>query len=121
MKQLRDRTDLIEIVAREKTLPPAVRRACLTGTVEVLGGFEEIPLGSGLSGWGLAITGSHGTTWTVAVIPNIHVYLVRLIEEIPWYLWVGDTLDLDTYSIYQGDHPTLYETRKRAALGQLET
>ena len=112
--KLRDRLDLIDLVARTTSLPPAVKRATLTGTVEVMGGFEEIS--GSESGWVLSITAKHGTKFLVAVIPSeiYHNYRARLIDRIPWESWVGTPLAGATYSIYQGDHPAVYDARRDA-------
>jgi hypothetical protein len=113
--QLRDRTDLVSFVAHDLTLPPVARRACLTGTVEVLGGFEDIP-GSNAPGWILTCEAKHGTVHYIAILANgtRHSYRCRLVGSVPWHLWCGAALPGISYSIYRGDHPAVYDARRDA-------
>jgi hypothetical protein len=112
--RLRDRADLVALVAHDLTLPPAARRACLTGTVEVMGGFEE--LSGPDSGWILHCTAKHGTNFIIAVIPDAirHVYRCILRDRVPWEMWAGRPLAGAGYSIYHGDHPAAYNARRDA-------
>jgi hypothetical protein len=113
----RDRSALIAIVERQAPVL-SVRRACLTGQVEVLGGFDTIPPGT-LAGWIVTFTAAHGTIFHVALIADVHKheYRARLIETVPWQLWVGgQAADEDEYSIYAGDHPEVYQERREKAL-----
>jgi hypothetical protein len=118
--RLRDRADLIALVAK-KTPSRVCQRACVTGRVEVLGGFAEIPPGD-KAGWIVRLTAKHGSVFHVAVIPDdiTHEYRVRLIEGIPWHLWMGTPLAGAAYSVYQGDHPATYDARRDAARELLE-
>lgn len=110
IENLRSRSDLIAVVARASEVP-AIRRACVTGQVEVLGGFDTIPPGT-LAGWILSVTAKHGTHWYVAVLADTyrHRYIVRTQPYAPWRLWIGErAMDDETgYSIYSGDHPGHY-------------
>jgi hypothetical protein len=113
----RDRSALIQIVERQAPVP-AVARACLSGEVEVLGGFDTIPPGT-LAGWIVTFTAAHGTVFHVALIADIHKheYRARLIETVPWQLWIGGQVaEEDEYSIYAGDHPEVYQERREKAL-----
>jgi hypothetical protein len=87
----------------------------VTGRVEVLGGFEEV-LPDFPPGWIVTVTCRGGTVFHVAVIPDqiAHNYRVRLVEEIPWHLWVGRPLAGAGYTIYSGDHPATYDARRDA-------
>ena len=120
-ERITTRADLIALVAHRKTLPPAVARACMTGQVEVLGAFEEIPPSGVSSGWILTITAKHGTVFYVAVIPEPNFYYqIYLLTEIPWHLWMGKPLAGARYSVYQGDHPAAYDARRDSALMRLK-
>jgi hypothetical protein len=120
MNRLRDRADLIEFVARKINIP-ACRRACLTGKVEVLGGFENIPP-SLLSGWMLTITAKHGTVFHLAVLPDEHEhdYQIQVVNKILWQNWLGTPRAGAAYSLYQGDHPAAYDVRRDLAREKLE-
>jgi hypothetical protein len=119
LTRLRHRTDLIELIARECEVP-AVRRACVTGKAEVLGGFSEI-LPSTRPGWIVRIIAQRGAVFLVAVVPNEyhHFYQVYVIDEVPWHLWAGKPMAGAPYSIYQGDHPVAYEMRRDLELERL--
>lgn len=99
---------------------PAIRRACMTGSVEVLGGFEAIPP-SPAPGWIVTITTRRGAVSHVAIIPDDigHRYRVVLVRDVPWHLWVGQPLARTAYSVYQGDHPAAYEARRDLAIESL--
>ena len=120
MERIRDRADIIALVARSAA-SPACRRACLTGKVEVLGGFSELPP-SDKPGWILQITAKHGTVFLIGVIPNDlqHRYQVWTLEEVPWHLWVGRPLAGAAYSVYQGDRPVSYDLRRDQARAKLK-
>lgn len=117
---LLDRTGLIDLVARKTDLP-AVRRACLTGRVEVLGGFSEVCF-QGDPCWIIKITAKHGTEYLVAVVPydNLHDYCVGIIDEIPWHTWVGTRISRERYSVYAGDHPASYDVLRDLAIERRE-
>jgi hypothetical protein len=121
--RLRDRADLIALIERQAP-SPACKRACLTGKVEVLGGFEEIPP-STCPGWIVRITTKRGSVFQVAVIPDDvkHTYRVRFIGEVPWHLWTGlaHFPGVKDYSIYVGDHPADYTFKRMVALQELQT
>jgi hypothetical protein len=111
----RDRTALIELVARQAP-SPAVRRACLEGEVEVLGGF----LTKTSECWRLRIVAKHGTEYPVAVYPIFQdKYLVLQSEGLAWKYWVGRT-DRGEYSIYDGDHPARYDALRYSAQQQVK-
>ena len=117
---LLDRTGLIDLVARKTTLP-AVRRACLTGKVEVLGGFSEACF-QGDPCWIVRVTARHGTEYLVAVTPydDLHSYSVGAIGEIPWHNWVGTRVARERYSVYAGDHPARYDVLRDFAIERRE-
>jgi hypothetical protein len=105
---LRDRADLIALVARAAPVP-AARRAYMTGRIEVLGGFSKFPPGTS-PGWGLVVTTKHGQVYRLAVVvrPKL-VYAVHLLTTIPWAFWVKNA------PVWGGDYPELYnEVRARA-------
>jgi hypothetical protein len=97
-ERITDRSSLIEYVARHAPAP-AVRRACVTGQVEVLGAFSD-PYR-----WMLRVVACHGTEYVVAVIPSevAHTYVVAVGGLVSWEQWLGGTPPL-----YRGDHPTRY-------------
>jgi hypothetical protein len=110
-----DRADLIALVAG-RTGIAAVKRACLLGKVEVLGGFENLQAGD--PGWLLKIVCPHGTEYIMAVVPQptTHEYLVSQHVDIPWHHWTGNRVDRERYSVYAGDHPAIYDARRETAI-----
>lgn len=102
MQRIDTRTQLINAI-RNGIGMSAVSRACVTGTVEVLGGFSRIPP-MPLPGWVVMITSIHGQTWLIAVTPDDHrhVFNTGLIESAPWRYYVGRD---GGCSIYDGDDP----------------
>ena len=110
-----DRQDLINLVAYGAPAP-ACRRACLTGTVEVLGGFSEVPPSTS-PGWIVRVTTKRGNVHLVGISPDDiwHKYWVRAVDAVPWHLWEGSPCDPAVYSIYSGDHPETYRTRRSVA------
>jgi hypothetical protein len=84
----------------------------MLGEVEVLGGFCSIPPGT-RPGWIVKATGLHKTEFLVAVIPDDidHIYGVKVIDSVPWDLWMGNLLD-HSWAFMNGDHPVQY-TRNR--------
>ena len=111
MIRLRDRSDLIDLVAHAPCCCPTARRACVTGKVEVLGGFSEL-IGD-RAGWLVRVIAKHGTTFLVAIIPNevTHLYDAMLYLHIPWERWIGHQ-GQEEYSIYNGDRPLKYAGRR---------
>jgi len=124
MVNRQDRTALIELVAAKSEIP-AVRRACLLGTVEVLGGFREIPPSTS-PGWILRIKTQRGVSHLAVVRPTERDYHVVSAHEVPWHLWVGGPPEKyrenppTLYDIYAGDHPLEYAYRKQTAQRRLE-
>ena len=110
-----DRQDLINLVAHGAPAP-ACRRACLTGKVEVLGGFLEIPPSTS-PGWIVQVTTKRGNVHLVAVFPDdvLHKYLVYGVGVVPWHLWVGPEDYRWGWNIYDGDHPRAYKIRRSVA------
>lgn len=110
-----DRSALIELVAQS---PPtlAVGRACVTGKVEVYGGFRPTPPGVH-PGFILCFTTEHGRVCLVSVIPRDYTqkYEVSWIDTVPWRFWAGDQVHTEEYSIYRGDHPGKYALLKESA------
>lgn len=100
--RIRHRSELI-LYARGRELIGACRKAFITGAVEVLGGFAQIPP-SPLPGWILRIT-SRYQTWLVAVAvdENTHEYLVWHPPYVPWRYWSGQVGR--KLNIYDGDQP----------------
>lgn len=85
------------------------REAILTGTVQVLGGFNKIPP-SICPGWIIVITSKRGTIWTAALLFDEyrHKYRVMFVDEVPWEEWAGNMdrcLTPPQYNIYDGDNP----------------
>ena len=115
---LLDRTGLIDLVAR-KTNIPAVKRACLTGKVEVLGGFDPL---DDEPGWVVRITAKHGTKYLIAVVPRppTQEYSVYTLDEVPWHTWVGTRISRERYSVYAGDHPASYDVLRDLAIERRE-
>ena len=121
MRRLFDRSDLILLVARESDVP-AIRRACVTGHVEVLGGFSEIPSGN-YPGWLLRVTAKHGARYIVAVVPDafLHRYRVYCIETVPWQVWVGEHDPRQfPHPLRDGDRPGQYHLFRACALKELQ-
>lgn len=114
MDRIRDRADLIALVGRQAP-SPAVRRACVTGKIEVLGGFSQAAPSTGPC-WLLRIIGRHGATWIVGVAPNDirHDYGIFLAPRTPWQSWLGDRM-APGGSLRSGDHPERYADFKRGA------
>jgi hypothetical protein len=108
------RSDLIALVAK-KAPQPACRRACLTGKVELLGGFTALPH-LDLPGWIFEITAKHGTVFHIAVVPDHNNLLwVSPVDSVPWHLWAGRAIAGEGYSIYSGDRPAVYDVRRDTA------
>ena len=104
MQRINIRTELIYFI-REDISRSAISRACLNGTVQVVGGFSQIhPLPN--PGWIVSITSIHGRTWLVAVTADDHNHIFHawVTESIPWKNYVGIP-DRGFYSIYDGDNP----------------
>ncbi len=107
MQRIETRTDLIQFIC-ESIPQHVIARACHTGTVQVLGGFDSIPP-SGQPGWIVSVTSIHGRTWLVTVIANDHrhIFQAGTTESIPWesYMCPSRHQQLEGYSIYFGDNP----------------
>ena len=93
---------------------PAIVRALLHGSTELLGGFDRIPP-SGRPGWIVRVRSQFGKVWLVAIVPNRTQtdYEIRIPKEVPWKHWCGGPIP---NPIYKGDRPWLYETIKERAM-----
>lgn len=114
---MQTRTQLIELIGRA-TISAACRRACLTGKVEVLGGFSSTPPRD-LPGWIVDIVTKHGRDYRVVVgVDEVnHQYRVdEVTDDPPWEHWVG-RYDPAGWAIMAGDNPLAYAERKKAAMG----
>jgi len=118
MPKILDRADLVSLVASKAPLP-AIRRACIIGQVELLGGFQPLPPISS-PGWILTVRTKSGREHHVAVVPDnlTHDYHVQLIEYVPWEKWIGSNLVDQDYNIRFGDFPLTYFKLKEEALGR---
>lgn len=104
MDHLNTRTDLVNFIHKYAPFA-AIRRACYTGTVNVLGGFSIVPPGTE-PGWITIITSVYGRTWFVVVGPHpagLPMYVIRTVKRIPWRYWVGD--HRANNPIFNGDNP----------------
>ena len=110
------RRDLIELVARQAPTS-VVKRACLNGNVEILGGFTHVLPPSGLPGWIVRLVTVNRHEILVGVVCNEHAhqYEVRVIDMVPWVQWMGDP-GLHEYWVYNGDHPQHYADLHRIAM-----
>jgi len=95
-----------------------VVRALTNGKVEVFGGFTRIPPGTS-PGFIVKVEsyphdGCSGQTWYVAaVLSGMRQVSARVIPEVPWETWAGKP---GRQSIYEGDHPDVYERNRTARL-----
>lgn len=117
MEHINTRTQLIEFICRH--VSSSIKRACYTGTVQVLGGFSRIPVPPGTRpGWIVLITSVHGREWFIGVSPHdtLPAFTVRrlcLTEGVPWQYWMGgspeerrqDRENGCTYVLHDGDNP----------------
>lgn len=105
MERIETRSQLIRFIEKD-AVHRAIGRACHheNGSVQVLGGFSMIPP-TERPGWIVSITSAYGQTWLVAVLAYDyeHVFKSRVVEAIPWSLYVGQTGR--EYNIYDGDNP----------------
>jgi len=83
------------------------------GKVELLGGFSSISPGND-PGWIVRVTSVHNKRWSVAVIPRRDEVGIRLVDTVPWCLWVGGKTPL-----YQGDDPVFYKMCMEVERGTL--
>jgi hypothetical protein len=108
---------LVEYLA-QCPLRRCVVRALMNGKVEVLGGFSIIPPGTS-PGFIVKVEsyprdGCPGQTWYVAAISSgLGRMYARVISDVPWENWVGKP---GRQSIYEGDHPDVYERNRTARL-----
>lgn len=104
MQHIETRTQLIDFIVAHAP-SGSVSRACYEGTVNVLGGFTEVPP-STRPGWIVVVTSRFGQMWYVAIQPNedTRKFEVREIERVPWKNYIGRD-DRGGYSIYDGDDP----------------
>jgi len=102
MEHIISRTQLIEHIATHAKRS-ALRRACHTGKVEVLGGFSSIPP-STAKGFIVFIQSIHKHVWYVAVTANevTRTWDVWTVGEVPWENYVGTSMEPN---IYNGDDP----------------
>ena len=91
----------------------AIVRSLLQDRAELLGGFNNIPP-SGRPGWIVRVTSIHNRKWIVAVVPchGIPDYEIRILKQVPWKNYVGNTREK---SFYSGDRPWLYRIMKERA------
>ena len=104
MQRIQTRTELINFICNNIG-QSAIKRACHSGTLRVLGGFSLIPP-STRPGWIIMITSIHGRSWEIAVTSDDHrhIFHVWIANRIPWKYYVGQA-DRGEYSIYDGDNP----------------
>lgn len=109
------RDELVWFVGRHAP-SRSIRRACVEGEVEVLGGFHCLPP-TGRPGFVVQVKSRHDTFWNLSVIANEvrHTWHVRgMVDPIPWKHWCDATMGT-CYSLYVGDHPKKYRGYKNAA------
>jgi len=118
------RTQLINFICLHAR--PAVKRACHTGVVEVLGGFSQVSPPDTRPGWIVSVTSVYGRTWFVVVSPHASepTYTVGYTSRVPFKFWVCCTADErammgDAYSIFDGDNPERATLLRDAARGLL--
>ena len=115
MIHLRTRTELIQF-ARDNCTSSACKRAFLTGTVTVFGGFDPLPPGT-VPGWILCVRSIHGRAWYLAVLADDvrHCFRVREQEpNVPWEHWKG-SLDDQEFTMKSGDIPVQADAYRRQA------
>jgi len=99
----------------EKNCPrQAIVRALHEGEVEFLGGFSPVPPTSH-PGWIIRVTSVHGKIWYVAVIAYQNRYGIRILKDVPWQYWTGNS-EGKPGSLYNGDDPVLYWGRHEHAI-----
>jgi len=103
MERIDTRTQLIKYI-HNNAPRPAIKTACYRGSVEVLGGFRNIPP-STRSGWIVVITSEFGRVWYVAVMEETGAgWKVGVIKNIPWRNYIG-VKNRGFPSIHDGDNP----------------
>lgn len=115
MLHLTGRTDLI---LHCHTLAPTsvIRRAFVTGTVEVLGLFNPISPSAPHPGWVIRVTTCNGTEYALALVPDfLRHYLVQL-DEIRWEHWQGGYIAFRSSILTSGDNPKEYRRLRDAAI-----
>lgn len=122
---IRTRDDLIDYVKMRSLACGRlhIARAIDEGSVEVLGGFKEIPPSYqekypfiARPGWIVRVNSVRGTQWHVAVTVkegSRDMYAFVMVHSVPWKHWVGGSTPL-----YKGDYPDRYETLRSAACGR---
>lgn len=102
---IKNKGDLLDIVARQKFIRPAIKRAIENGWVENFGGFD---FGQN-KGWIIKFYGKV-QHWYVKIIPFVSTpAFVGEINTVPWDKWEGDK---SNNPLYQGDNPNKYKELK---------
>lgn len=97
------RSELIALIQRQAP-SSVIRRACLTGRVEVFGGFHHI---HGSPGWIVRLLSANCKEYIIAVVCNDfqHCFDVERIDLVPWSEWAGGD---GKSELTNGDHPLKY-------------
>lgn len=85
---------------------PSIVRALSEGSVEFFGGFNPVPP-TKHPGWIVRVTSIHGKIWYVAIIVYQQRFGIRVLKDVPWGRWVGDSRG-QPGSLYNGDDPIEY-------------
>jgi hypothetical protein len=122
-RPFQDRSELVAFVGRQAPTP-AIRRACVEGTVEVLGAFYTTCSSNAVlvPGFMVRVTSRHGREWLVSVCPSADqrewVLCVRSAVRWEHYTAESTVSGRAYYSIYAGDHPLKYLSLKTEALNE---
>lgn len=102
MIHLRNRKDLLDFI--EANAPaPAIRRAMVYGSVELLGGFSPLPPNNS-GGWIVKIITAHDKIYHVGVYTVGNKYVCKTISHVPWNKYVGLSTD-PSGMLACGDNP----------------
>lgn len=116
MQHFQNRTHLI--LWLENNCPrPAIVRALYEGQVEFFGGFDPV-FPTEYPGWILRTTSAHGKVWYIAVLAYQNRYGIRILKDVFWGSWVGDS-EGQPGSLYDGDDPIIYWGRREHAIYKL--
>lgn len=101
---IRNRNDLLKFLESNAPLR-AIARATQEGQVENLGAFKQIFPGS-VPGWIVKVTSKFNKTWYVVIQVSGRGFKARIIDTVPWKLWIGEIVE---NKLYQGDNPLRYK------------